>query len=40
MSINTFCFIAERSLLRKILEVVLKDYSGPHKGSHMRLSEQ
>jgi len=29
---NTFCFIAERSLLHKILDVLLKDCWGPHKG--------
>jgi len=30
--VDTFCFIAERSLLHKILEVLLKDCRGPHKG--------
>ena len=31
-SIHTFCFIAERSLLHKMLNVLLKDCSGSHKG--------
>jgi len=28
---GTFCFIAEQSPLHKILELLLKDYLGPHK---------
>jgi len=38
-----FCYIAEQSLLLEILEVLLKDCWGPHKGlfgSCMQLSEQ